>query len=119
MQIGTEINEAFRYKLRMMGVPITGPTNTFCDNESVVKNASKPESTLSKKHNSVAYHKVRESVAAEVIRVTYEPGSVNLSQSFYLSTSIKQVVNAYYGNMVLQGDNGFSLTEVLPLSSSS
>jgi hypothetical protein len=51
----------------MMGVSITGPTNTFCDNESVVKNVSKPESTLTKKHNSVAYHKVREAVVAEII----------------------------------------------------
>jgi len=27
----------------MMGVQVDGPTNVFCDNESVVKNSTKPE----------------------------------------------------------------------------
>ena len=27
-----ELVEALRYKLRMFGVPIEGPTNVFCDN---------------------------------------------------------------------------------------
>ena len=68
-----------RYKLRMMGVPIMGPTNCFCDNASVVKNASIPHSTLKKKHNSIAYHRVREAVAATSIRVGFEKGINNLS----------------------------------------
>jgi hypothetical protein len=46
--------------LRMMGFPLLGPTSVFCDNQSVVTNASQPESTLSKKHNSIAYHRVCE-----------------------------------------------------------
>jgi len=40
---------ALRYKLRMFGVPILGPADVYCDNQGVVKNASIPESTLSKK----------------------------------------------------------------------
>jgi hypothetical protein len=51
-----ELIEALRYKLRMFGVPIDGPTTIFCDNEAVYKNASLPESTLKKKHHSSAYH---------------------------------------------------------------
>jgi hypothetical protein len=31
LQIVVEMNEALRYKLRMMGIPILGPTNGFCD----------------------------------------------------------------------------------------
>ena len=31
-----------RYKLRMFGVPIEGPTNVLCDNESVYKNVYTP-----------------------------------------------------------------------------
>jgi hypothetical protein len=73
------MNEALRYKLRMMGVPIVGPTNGFCDNKSVVTNSVTPQSTLSKKHNAIAYHKVRESVAAEAIRIAHEKGDDNLS----------------------------------------
>jgi hypothetical protein len=49
------VEEALRYKLRMFGVPIEGPTNVFCDNEAVCKNTSPPESTLTKKDHSIAY----------------------------------------------------------------
>ena len=52
-----------RYKLRMMGVPLEGPTYIFGDNISVINNSSKPESTLKKKSNSICYHAVREAVA--------------------------------------------------------
>ena len=79
LKIATEMNEALRYKLRMMGIPIRGPTNTFCDNKSVVVNTTVPQSTLQKKHNAVAYHKVRESVASESQRISHEPGKYNLS----------------------------------------
>jgi hypothetical protein len=33
LRITVEMNEVLRYKLRMMGVPIIGPTNGFCDNK--------------------------------------------------------------------------------------
>jgi hypothetical protein len=77
LRIAVEMNDALRYKLRMFGVGIKGPTNGFCDNMSVVKNATIPESTLAKKHNSIAYHKVRECVAAGSIRIAHEPGKSN------------------------------------------
>ena len=79
LKIATEMVEGFRYRLRMMGVPIKGPVNTFCDNDSVVKNVTNPASTLTKKHNAIAYHKVRESVAAEIQRIAFEPGKYNMS----------------------------------------
>jgi hypothetical protein len=46
MQIALEMNATLRYKLRMMGVPIEGASNTFGDNASVIKNVTLPESTL-------------------------------------------------------------------------
>jgi hypothetical protein len=46
MRISVELIEALRYKLRMFGIPIEGPTNIFCNNEAVTKNAIHPESTL-------------------------------------------------------------------------
>ena len=79
MKTAVEQVEAMRYKLRMMGIPITGPTNVFCDNESVFKNATKPESVLKKKHNAIAYHRTREAIAAGIIRVAWEDGRFNLS----------------------------------------
>jgi hypothetical protein len=79
LRITVELNEALRYKLRMMGILITGPTNGFCDNKSVVLNSVIPQSALQKKHNSIAYHKVRESVAAEAIQIAHEKGEFHLS----------------------------------------
>jgi hypothetical protein len=79
MRIAVELTEALRYKLRMFGVPIEGPTNVFCDNEAVTKNAIFPESTLKKKHNAIAYHRTREAVAAGTIRVAKEDGKTNLA----------------------------------------
>ena len=56
MKMAVDIMQGFRYKLRMMGNKVDGPTCTFCDNESMVKNTMQPESTLKKKHNAIAYH---------------------------------------------------------------
>jgi hypothetical protein len=79
MRIAVDLIEALRYKLRMFGVPIEGPTNVFCNSEAVTKNAIYPESTLKKKHNAIAYHRMREVVAAVTIRVTKEDGKTNLA----------------------------------------
>ncbi len=66
----------------MFGIPIKGPANVFCDNEAVYKNASIAESTLKKKHNSVAYHKVRECTAASVLIIHKEETGSNLADLF-------------------------------------
>jgi hypothetical protein len=44
-----------RLKLRIP-MPKGEPTHVLCDNESVVKSMANVESTLNKKHSSVAYH---------------------------------------------------------------
>ena len=79
MRIAVELIESLRYKLRMFGIPLEGSTNVFCDNQSVVTSASVPELTLKKKHNSIAYHRVRECVAAGTIRIIKEPSETNLA----------------------------------------
>jgi hypothetical protein len=79
MKTAVEQIEAFRYKLRMMGIQVDGPTNVFCDNEAVFKNVSKPESTLKKKHNAIAYHRTREAQAAGICRIAWENGEFNLA----------------------------------------
>ena len=79
MRLAAELTVAMRFKLRMMGIPLTGPAHVRCDNEAVVKNTSSPESTLSKKHNAVAYHYAREQVAAGVMEVHKESGKTNLA----------------------------------------
>lgn len=79
LRIAVEMIEALRNKLRWFGIPVAGPTNIFCDNEAVCKNSSNPESVLKKKHNAIAYHRVREAVAAETIRVAWEETETNLA----------------------------------------
>ena len=93
MRIAVELVEALRYKLRMFGVPIEGPSNVFCDNEAVTKNAMHPELTLKKKHNAIAYHRTREAVAAGTIRVAKEDGKTNLAD--VLTKHLPQVTRDY------------------------
>jgi hypothetical protein len=82
MRIATEMVEGLRYKLRMFGIPIDGPANTYCDNEAVYKNTVMPESVLKKKHHSIAYHRCREAVAAGTIRVAKQGTTKNLADLF-------------------------------------
>ena len=82
MKNAVELVKARRNKLRMFGVPIEGPTNVFCYNESVYKNVSTPESVLKMKHRSIAYHCCCESIAASTIRIDKESTATSLSDLF-------------------------------------
>jgi hypothetical protein len=79
LRIARNLIAALRTKLRLFGVPIIGPANVLCDNQGVVKNTSIPESTLTKKHNSINYHIVREAAAMGMIRVGKEDTETNLA----------------------------------------
>ena len=82
MKTNVELVEALRYKLRMFGVPIDEPANVYCDNEAVYKNTAIPESTLKRKHHSIAYHRCREANAAGTIRVAKQGTKTNLADLF-------------------------------------
>ena len=79
MRIAVDLVEGLRYKLRMMGIGLDGPTNVFCDNESVFKSSTRPETTIKKRHNAISYHRTREAVAAGIIRIAWEDGRFNLA----------------------------------------
>jgi hypothetical protein len=61
MKNGIETCRGICYKLRMMGVTLSGRTFVYGDNMSIVHNNQHPESMLRKKSNSLCYHMVRES----------------------------------------------------------
>ena len=63
----------------MMGVLVDGPTNVFCNNKSIFKNSTGLKSILKKKHNAIAYHRMREAITAGVICVAWEDGQFNLA----------------------------------------
>ena len=66
-----------RYKLKMMGIPISSPLYIYGDNMSIVHNTSRPELVLGKKSNSVCYHAVHESVAMGESLVGHIPSKEN------------------------------------------
>jgi hypothetical protein len=79
LRIAVDIAVEFRYKLRMMGIPLSGPSKVLCDNKGVVLNTTLPSSTLKKKHNAIAYHRVREAVAAKIAKVYHIDGKENMA----------------------------------------
>ena len=79
MRIAVEHVKALQYKLRMFGVKIVDPARVHCDNQGFVKNTSLPASNLSRKHNAVNYHTVREAAASKIIVVGKEDTETNLA----------------------------------------
>jgi len=77
MKTGRDAIRGLRYKLRMMGVPIAGPTFVYGDNMSVIHNTQRPESTLKKKSNAICYHAIRESVAMGELLTCHVPTAMN------------------------------------------
>ena len=62
MKIVTKTIQGISYKLKMMGVPIYGPSYIYGDNMLVIHNTQLPDSTLKKKSNYIFYHAVHEYV---------------------------------------------------------
>ena len=62
-----------------MGVPVSGPSYIYGDNMSFIYNTQRPESTLKKKHNSICYHTIRESVAMGESLTSHIPTQWNLA----------------------------------------
>ena len=77
LRIATEMIEELMYNLRMLGVPIDGPDDVFCDNGSVVTNASIFSYVLNKKNNYICYKRVQEAHTAGTIRVGWISGEHN------------------------------------------
>ena len=63
VNIDAEILHAIQYMLRIIGIPISGALYSSGDIMSVIHYTSKPESTLKKKSNVIAYHAIYEYVA--------------------------------------------------------
>jgi hypothetical protein len=78
-RIATELILEVRFMLRSLGVDLDSPTLMLGDNMSVVLNTSVPSSVLKKKHNAIAYHCVREAIAAKVMRFAYVKSDENVS----------------------------------------
>ena len=67
----TELVMDLRYTLRYLDVPIKSKSYMFDETRSVVTSATLPHSTLSKRHNILAFHRVREAIVAKIIQSEY------------------------------------------------
>jgi hypothetical protein len=56
-----------RTTLRYLGVPVIEKSYMLGYNQAVITNSSIPHSSLSKRHNALAYHSVREMIAANIL----------------------------------------------------
>jgi hypothetical protein len=96
LQIGMELLETLRFKLRMFGVPIEGESRIFCDDKSVVTCGSNPDCRLKKKHNPIAFHWIRELVAADKCLVYFERSENNLADLLTKVLSVEKRNNIIY-----------------------
>ena len=76
-KVATELILEYRYLIRMMGTDLDGPAMMLGDNNSVVLNCTMPNSVLKKKASAVAHHRIRETIAAGIMKFAHIPSSHN------------------------------------------
>ena len=64
---------------RYLGAPIAAKSFLFGDNRSVVTSATLPHSKLTKRHNILAFHRVREAIAAKLMAFYWIQSAYNLT----------------------------------------
>jgi hypothetical protein len=77
LRVSTVLILEIRYTV--IGVAIGWTSIDVGDNMSVALNTKVPSSTLKKKHNEIAYHRVREAIAARIMRFAYIKSEENVS----------------------------------------
>jgi hypothetical protein len=75
----TEKSIEDRNLFRYLGVPIMSKDYMFGDNESVVNSSTRIDAKLHKQHNALAFHKVREAIAAGFTAYYHVPSQHNLA----------------------------------------
>ena len=92
-RIAVDLLVEMRYKLRMLGAPIETPSVMYGDNMSVVLSTTFPSSTLKKKHQAMAWHRVREACAAGIVSFTFVPSVENIADCLTKALSPKVYAN--------------------------
>jgi hypothetical protein len=104
-----------RLTMRYFGVPILVKTIMFGDNQSVVTNATVPHSQLNKRHQALAYHRVREAVASNMLDFHHIPGENNPADILSKHWGFQQVWPLLKALLFWQGDTSSIGKEVAPL----
>jgi hypothetical protein len=78
-RVSKELIFEIRYMLRSLGVALDGVALMLGDNMSVVFNTTVPSSVLKKKHIVITNLRVREAIAARIMRFAYIKSEENVS----------------------------------------
>ena len=89
-----------RYYLRAMGFFVKKSTQIFVDNQSVLKNAANPASSLNKKTLALSYHFVRQYQAAKIVNIQYVKSENNYSDILTKSLNSTKICNLLYEFMI-------------------
>jgi hypothetical protein len=76
-KIATDQILELRLILRYLGVPLRQKSILFGDNKTVVDSASVPNARLHKRHTMLAFHRVRQVIASNILSFHYLPGKLN------------------------------------------
>ena len=112
LKVCVEAIKGLRHKMRMFGVPLRGerdydyePTCIYCDNKSIFSNGMRVESTMTKKHVSIAYHFTRFCVAHGMIPLSWIDGCENIVDVLS-KRLLENVRNFLFGNWTYETVNG-------------
>ena len=87
MKHGIKMLRGLRYKIRMMGIPMSGPTYIYGDNKYQVTKLFRPELTLKKKCNSIFCNAICELVVMGETLLTHIRTGENLADFLTKTTS--------------------------------
>jgi hypothetical protein len=93
-----------RTTLRYLGVPVDAKIFRFGDNQAVVINSSIPHSSLNNRHNALAYHRVREMIAAKFLGYYWIDGKKNPADIVSKNWSYPQVWHLLKLLLLYSGD---------------
>jgi hypothetical protein len=100
----------FRTTLRYLGVSVNNKSYMFGDNQAVVSNSTIPHSSLNKRHNALAYHRVREMISAKILGYYWIDGKRNPADIVSKHCSYPQVWHLLKPLLYYSGDT-FDLLE--------
>ena len=100
----TDLSIATRNDLRYLGLKLVKKSYVFGDNSSVVTSSTIPHSQLQKRHNALAYHRVREAIASGIIEMHHIPGDTNPADILSKHWGYQQVWPMLQATMFWHGD---------------
>jgi hypothetical protein len=99
-----------RLSLGYLGVPVK-ESFMFGNNESVVNSSNLPAGKLHKRHIALSWHRVRESIAANILYFIHIPGAINPSDMLSKQWRYQKAWTQLQALLFWQGDTTDLLKE--------